>query len=75
MKKVYVTESGYFGDYGLFHSTGVISVDTLPRNAVSYLIRVGCYRHMVDSRIDGCVVIYKTLGSSKGYRLSVLDAF
>lgn len=75
MKRVYVTEGGYFGDYGLFHSTGVIGVDTLPRNAVSYVISVGGYHHMSDSRIDGIVIIYKVMGSNRGYRLSVLDAF
>lgn len=75
MKRVFVTESGYFDKYKHFCSTGVIGVDTFPRNAVSYLIKRGCFRHMVDARCDGFVVIYKLLGSSIGYRLSVLDAF
>lgn len=75
MKRVYVTEAGYFDEYGLFRITNVIGVDTLLRLAVSYPLSLGCYRHHVDVDDISLVVIYKQQCSNRGYRVTAIDAF
>lgn len=74
MKKVYVTESGYFNEYGRFCGTGVIGVDLDPRFAASYPIKKGCYRHKVTRDSLGFDVIYKSTFSDKGYRVTRINA-
>lgn len=75
MKRVYVTESGYFDERGHFCGTGIIGVDFDPRFAASYPIRHGCYRHEASKDSLGFDVIYKSCCSDKGYRLTVIDAY
>lgn len=74
MKRVFVTESGYFDERGHFYGTGVIGVDIDPRLAVIYPIKKGCYRHKVNYRYEGFVVIYKSSYSDSGYRVTRINA-
>lgn len=75
MKRVYVSESGFFDERGHFYGTGVIGVDIDPRFAASYPIKQGCYRHKVTRDTLGFDVIYKSSCSDKGYRVTCIDAF
>lgn len=75
MSRVYVTEAGYFDDYGLFHVTNVIGVDSMMRLAVSYPISLGCYRHNVVLDDISLVVTYKQYCSNRGYRVTAIDAY
>ncbi len=75
MKRVYVTEGGYFNEYGQFCGTGVIGVDNNPKLAVSFPIRQGCYRHEVIRDVLDIIVIYKSSFSDRGFRVTCLDAF
>lgn len=75
MKRVYVTESGYFNQYGQFCGMGVIGVDYDMKLASGYPIRHGCYRHEVSKDSLGFYVIYKSCCSNKGYRLTAIDAY
>lgn len=74
MKRVFVTESGYFDEYDRFYGTGVIGVDCDPKFAASYPIKRGCYRHKVSRDSLGFDVIYKSSFSDKGYRVTRIDA-
>lgn len=75
MKRVYVTEGGYFNEYGQFLSTGVIGVDNNPKLAVSFPISVGCYRHRVSFDNLGFVITYKSACTDRGYRVTSSDLF
>lgn len=74
MKKVYVTESGFFDEKGRFYGTGIIGVDYDPRFAASYPIKKGCYRHKVTRGSLGFDVIYKSQYSDRGYRVTRINA-
>ena len=73
MKKVYVTEIGYFNEGGRFYGTGVIGVDDNPKLAVGYPIRQGCYRHEVILDDLDFIVVYKSSFSDRGYRITRCD--
>lgn len=75
MKRVYVTETGYFNQYGRFCGTGVIGVDYETELAARYPIRHGCYRHEVVIDSLGFSITYKSCCSDKGYRLTAIDAY
>lgn len=70
MKRVFVTEGGYFNEYGRFCGTGVIGVDSSPKLAVSFPIQRGCYRHQVVLDDLDFIVIYKSSFSNRGYRIT-----
>ena len=74
MKRVYVTEGGYFNKYGQFWGDGILGVDKNPKLAVSFPIKRGCYRHKVSRDSLGFDVIYKSSFSDKGYRVTRIDA-
>lgn len=75
MKRVYVTEGGYFNEYGQFYGTGVIGVDSDPQLAVCFPIRKGYFRHQVNRDSLGFDIVYKSSYSDRGYRITVIDAF
>ena len=75
MKRVYVTESGYFDEYCHFWGTGVIGVDCELRAAVKYPIQKGCYRLKVVLDVLGFIVIYKSPFSNLGYRVTRCDLY
>lgn len=75
MKRVYVTESGYFDKYGLFHVTNVIGVDKMLRLAVAYPVSLGCYHHHVEVDDISLVVVYKQQCSDRGYRVTAIDLY
>lgn len=74
MKRVYVTESGYFNQYGRFCGTGVIGVDFQPRLAICYPIIKGYYRHRVYPHSSRKVILYKRPDSNQGLRITAIDA-
>ena len=75
MQKVYVTEGGYFNDYGQFCSTGILGVNKDPRLAVSFPIMRGSYRHHVRKDDLGFDITYKSSFSDRGYRVTSTDLF
>lgn len=75
MKRIYVTEGGYFNKYGHFCGTGIIGVDSNPKLAVSFPIQQGSYRHEVIKDVLDLIVIYKSSFSDRGYRITCVDAF
>lgn len=75
MKRVYVTESGFFDVYGIFHVTNVIGVDNMKRLAVSFPVSLGCYRHHVERDCFSLAVVYKQQCSDRGYRVTAIDLY
>lgn len=75
MSRVYVTEGGYFNDYGQFCGTGVIGVVRNPSFAVRFPICKGCYRHKVRRDFLGFYITYKSSFSDRGYRVSCIDEY
>lgn len=75
MKKVYVTEGGYFNEYGQFCGTGILGVEKSAKFAVSFPIQKGCYRHHVTSDSLGFDITYKSSFSDRGYRVTSIDEF
>lgn len=75
MRKVYVTEGGYFNEYGQFCGTGIIGVDSDPRLAVIFPIQNGYYRHEVISDVLGFVIVYNSSFSNRGIRITGTDVF
>lgn len=75
MSKVYVTEGGYFNDYGQFCGTSILGVDKDPMLAVSFPISKGCYRHKVSRDFLGFEITYKSSFSNRGYRITSTDLF
>ena len=73
MSRVYVTESGYFNDYGQFCRYGVIGVDKSAKLAVTFPIQKGCYRHGVKINAVGFAITYKSSFSNHGYRVVGVD--
>lgn len=75
MSKVYVTEGGYFNDYGQFCGTGIIGVDSHPSFAVRYPISKGCYRHKMTRDCLGFDITYKSSFSDRGYHVTSIDEY
>ena len=75
MKKVFVTEGGYFNDFGQFCGTGILGVDKSSKLAVRFPISKGCYRHKVTRDCLGFDITYKSSFSDRGYRVSSIDEF
>lgn len=75
MSEVYVTEGGYFNDYGQFCGTGILGVDKSSKLAVRFPIRKGCYRHKVKRNFLGFDITYKSSFSDRGYRVTSIDEF
>lgn len=75
MSKVYVTEGGYFNEYGQFCGTGILGVEKNPKFAVRFPIKRGCYRHKVTSDSLGFDITYKSSFSDRGYRVTSIDSF
>lgn len=72
MKRVYVTESGYYDERDGFRGTGVIGVDFQPRLAISYPIHKGYNRHRVYYHSSRNVILYKRPDSNEGLRITVI---
>ena len=66
--KVIVTESGFFNEVDLFQPYGVLFVDSDVRRAVHWIVG---HRHCLPIRRDSGVVVYRQMGTSQGYRLSI----
>lgn len=75
MKRVYVTENGYFDEYGSFQVLSVIGVGSCLKDVVSFLIHSGCYRHHFHKDRISLVLYYKYSFSNRGYRITCIDAF
>lgn len=75
MKKVFVTEGGDFDRHGFFNGSGVIGVDSDPKEAVRYPIKMGCYRYRVYNHPSGLIIVYKSPYFSRGYRVTEINAY
>lgn len=75
MSRVYVTEGGYFNEYGQFYGTGIIAVEKSSKFSVQYPIRRGCYRHEVRKDDLDFAITYKSSFSNRGYRVTAIDAY
>lgn len=75
MSKVYVTEGGFFNEYGQFCGTGIIGVDKNPKLAIGFPIGRGCYRHEVTRDYLDFSITYKSSFRNRGYRVSSCNVY
>lgn len=75
MSRVYVTEGGYFNEYGQFCGTCILGVDRSSKLAVRFPISRGCYRHETISDFLGFSITYKSSFSNRGYRVTSCDNY
>lgn len=73
MKKVYVTEGGFYDEVGHFCGSGIIGVDSKAKSAIAYIVGLG-YKRIGKYKGPGRDVrIYKRPDSYDGIRITVIE--